>query len=131
MESSNHWELDGPYGKESFKTQPGLLIVTGKYYSFSAVMGKEKRPLFSEENPIWKDMEMMQKNFGAYLANSGTFTIKDNKFITDPSVALYPNFMESGSQAFLIEINGDVLKLIAKSENNSNNTLTWTWMRLQ
>ncbi len=130
--SFKHWEIDSPNNKDSYETQPGLLIVSGNYYSFAYVSGKNKRPLFSEDNPIWEDMEMMQKTFGAYISNSGTFSIEGNKFLTKPTVALYPNFMETGSAEYLMKIDGDKLILITEGENNADKIkITATWTRLQ
>ncbi len=86
-------EVETTDDKISYDSQPGLLLIQNGYYSMAMVMSREKRPLFSKENPQWKDIDQMKKA-NSYASNAGTYTISGNRFEAKHMVAKYPNNME-------------------------------------
>jgi len=125
-------EYVSPEGTESMDpAQPGLLIISGDYYSMAAVMADEERPLLPVSRD-WEDAELMQKTFGAYMSNSGTYTIAGNNLTLTPHAALSPNVMHDGntlSTTFTLE--GNVLNVIIPRGPEGENTWTIVMERVQ
>ena len=54
-----------------------------------------------------------------FVANSGTYQVKEGKLETKPIVALWPNFMEGGSATYSYVVEGDALTLSGGDEESS------------
>ena len=79
------------------------------------VQGDEARPLLGDDATRESiSNAQMRSTFMTFIANSGTFTVDGSTFTTDPDVALWPDFMESGSDTFTFELEGNTLTLASE-----------------
>lgn len=96
--------------------QPSLFIFLDGYYSIAVVHGDEARPLMADDatrDSISPDEVF--SIFRPYTSNSGTYEISGSTLTTKPMVALWPNFMEGGSQIYAFAVDGDTLSLSWKN----------------
>ena len=87
---------------------PGLYIFTRTHYSMMYVIGQLPRPVFAAVDPT--DAEKITA-FETFIANSGTYQVSGNTFVTSPTVAKNPNFMAGGRDQYQFRTAGDTLWL--------------------
>ncbi len=106
---------DGDWKLEN--VQPSLYLFLDGYYSIMYVAGDEPRPLMPDtatRSTITE--EQMRSIFMTFVANSGTYEVDGSAVTTKPMVALWPNFMEGGSETFTYRIENDALFLTSSGE---------------
>jgi hypothetical protein len=109
------WEWD--------PVQPSLYIFMDGYYSIMLVSGSEARPLMPDDaNRESITDEQMRSIFMTFIANSGTYEISGDVLATKPMVALWPNFMEGGSDAVTFRIESGMLIFSYENEDEG-----WWW----
>lgn len=88
--------------------QPSLYIFVKRHYSIMFVPGTQPRKLFAGREPT--DAEKIAA-FDSFVANSGTYALKDSSLIIRPIVARVPDFMAGGTGTLAYRIRGDSLWL--------------------
>lgn len=92
--------------------QPSIYIFGEKYYSMMMIHGEEARPLVPDGLGMRSlDRDQLLSIVLPLTANSGTYEIDGNSFTIDPIVAMWPNFMESGTWTFTFEMRDGYLWL--------------------
>lgn len=108
---------DGEWRTEN--VQPSVWIFRGRHYSIMFVRGDEARPLLGE-NATRESITntQMRNTFMTFVANSGTFTVDGSTFTTDPDVALWPDFMETGTATYTFTVDGNTMTLTNEEDGN-------------
>lgn len=102
--------------------QPSVYIFLDGHYSIMYVRGEEARPLLPEDaSRSTLTEEQMRSAFMPFVANSGTYTIEGSTVTMTPMVALWPNFMESGSASWSFRMQDGALLLSASGESGETN----------
>lgn len=97
----------GPGGGSVTAPQPGLLLFTGGYYSYTLVTGDEPRPVPPRGVAT---MEDLLNAWSPFTANAGTFEVSDSTMIRRPIVAKSPAAMGPGIfNAYTFHMSGDTL----------------------
>lgn len=97
--------------------QPSLFLFLDGYYSIMLVRGDKPRPLMADTATRGNITEAeMRSIFTPFNANSGTYKVSGSTVTTKPMVALWPNFMESGSASYDYRIEDGMLILTEKGE---------------
>jgi len=97
----------GPGGGSVGAPQPGLLLFTGTYYSYTFVTGDEPRPVPPRGVAT---MEDLLNAWGPFTANAGTFEVSDTTMIRRPVVAKSPAAMGPGIfNAYTFHVSADTL----------------------
>ncbi|MDH4271058.1 MAG: lipocalin-like domain-containing protein [Candidatus Aminicenantes bacterium] len=76
---------------------PGLYIFQDDYYCMAPIQGDEPRMEF--ENPWNPTKEETIEAYMSFLANAGTYDLKDSIMTTYPTIARVPNFV-GGSASY-------------------------------
>ena len=119
VEATGHDSKNGDW--KTKKIQPGLFLFVDGHYSMIYVTGDKARallPAATDRDNITE--EQLRATFKPIIANSGTYTIKGSSLTTKPMVALWPNFMESGSDAYTFSIEKDMLTLTEKVDGGTS-----------
>ncbi len=97
----------GPGGGRVDSPQPGLLLFTGGYYSYTLVTADEPRPVPPRGVAT---MEDLLNAWSPFTANAGTFEVSDTTMIRRPLVAKSPDAMGPGIfNAYTFHMRGDTL----------------------
>lgn len=80
----------GPLGRILGSPQPGLLLFTGDYYSYTLVTSDEPRPIPPRAVATVEDMLDV---WSPFTANAGTFEVSGNSMTRRPVVAKSPDAM--------------------------------------
>lgn len=105
----------GQYAFNQKATQPSLYIFTKKHYSIMKINGTEPRPEISYANNANLD-EIRKVYVEGYIANSGTYEIKDGRITFRPTIAKNPTSMKKDSFSIsAIKVEGDILILTTES----------------
>jgi hypothetical protein len=108
--AEGEWKID--------HVQPMLYLFLDGYYSIMYVAGDEARPLMPDDADRESiSTEQMRSIFMRFIANSGTYEINGSTLTTDPMVALWPNFMESGSGTYEVDMQDGMLLLTTRGED--------------
>ena len=101
----------------TIKNQPGFLIFTDKYYSFTRVSGDRARP---EVPPADKRTDKQLADSAlAFVSWAGTYGVTGSEITIQWLVTLDPNLMRPGnSRTFTYKVDGNTLSLTQKSNNN-------------
>ena len=84
----------GPEGTRTLiDPQPGLLLFTGGYYSYTLVNGDQPRP--APQGGL-ATAEQLLAAWGPFAANAGTFGVEGDRMIRRPIVAKSPDAMGPG-----------------------------------
>ena len=111
----------GPNARVKAQPQPGLLIFTGKHYSFMRVTSDEPRPPLTDVTKMTK--EQIIAVYQPFAANAGTYEVSGSTLTTWPAVAKDPDVMRAGfSIVFSFKLDGNHLFLNAL--RNSNGPIT-------
>lgn len=93
-------------------SQPGLLILTGRYYSRVTDTGNEPRPTGGYAIPDKPTVEELQARWGPFAANAGTYELVGTTLTLRALVAKNPSDQREGGFARLtIKVDGDALWL--------------------
>lgn len=97
----------GPGGGTLSSPQPGLLLFTGRYYSYTLVTGDEPRP---QPPRGVATMEDLLNTWSPFTANAGTFEVSDTTMVRRPMVAKSPAAMAPGAfNAYTFHLSADTL----------------------
>ena len=98
--------IGGDHPMSQKATQPSQYIFTKKHYSIMQVLGDTPRLEIDERSPATP--EQIKETFvNRFVANGGTYELKNGKLTTWPSIAKSPLGMKSGmSRTSTIEIEG-------------------------
>jgi hypothetical protein len=103
----------GPNAKKVSSPQPGIFIVTGRYYSMQAVISDTPRREIPSHNATLPQYGMAFKNFAA---DSGTYDVTGNELTFKPVVAKTPAVLDY-SVVDTFELEGtDTMWLTQKSD---------------
>jgi hypothetical protein len=117
----------GPSGKTNPNPQPGLLIFTGRYYSFNAVTSDAPRPELPIPATSATDKQKADA-FGPFHAVAGTYEIKGNELRFSRVVAKAPTSMLPGnSEIDAFRMEGDTLWMTESRQN----PVTWKLKRVE
>lgn len=118
-----NWGHDTEAGEwRNENVQPSLYIFLDGHYSIAKVNGDQARPLVAEDaTRASLTAEQAASVWLLYTSNSGTYETTSSTLTTHPTVALWPNFMEGGSETFTFEVEGDELLLSQTGEGFSWN----------
>jgi hypothetical protein len=112
-DQSGEWQYENP--------QPSLFIFLDGYYSIALVRGNEPRPLMPE-GATWDNMTEEQLRSvcsgAVFSANAGTYEVDGSSLTTKPMVAKWPNLMEGGSNTYVFEMEGDLLRLTSSGDGS-------------
>ena len=84
----------GPGGYTNDSPQPGLLLFTGRYYSYTLVTGEEPRPALPGGVA---NAEYLLTVWNPFTANAGTFEVSGSTMTRRPIVAKNPDAMAAGA----------------------------------
>lgn len=97
----------GPGGRTLASPQPGLLLFTGGYYSYTLVTGEEPRPAVP---PGFANATELLAVWGPFTANAGTFEVSGDTMTRRPMVAKSPDAMAAGAfNEYTFRLSADTL----------------------
>jgi hypothetical protein len=100
-------ELSGPGPRVVTSPQPGLLLFTGRHYSYTFVTSETPRPPLP---PGPTTAEALATIWNPFTANAGTFEISGETMTRRPLVAKDPNTMAPGVfNEYLFRVVADTL----------------------
>lgn len=83
----------GPGGGTLDSPQPGLLLFTGRYYSYTFVTSEEPRPTLPSGPAMAEALAIV---WNPFTANAGTFEVSGSTMTRRPIVAKNPDAMVPG-----------------------------------
>jgi hypothetical protein len=86
-------EVTGPGARTVESPQPGLLLFTGRYYSYTFVTSDTPRPALPPGPATAEDLAML---WNPFTANAGTFEVSGSTMTRRPIVAKSPDAMAPG-----------------------------------
>ena len=99
----------GPGARTISSPQPGLLLFTGRYYSYTLVTGDRPRPNLPRGVPTAEQLIMVWNPFSA---NAGTFELSGNTMTRRPLVSKSPDAMAPGAfNEYTFRVSADTLWL--------------------
>jgi hypothetical protein len=105
----------GANGGTKMMTQPSIYLFTKKHYSITYVSSDAPRPAMDDLSKATA-AELRSVFVDSFIANAGTYEMKDGKLTTRPTVAKSPGFMQDGNFVTMsAKINGNVLTLTTES----------------
>lgn len=126
------YAITGPDAKTITNPSPGLRIFTRTHYSVTEVPFDRKRADLPEERePTHKEWVEALLPF---VAQAGTYEVRDNVITYHVTVAKIPNNMRPGSTATsTFKVEGDTLwlTLTAKPGGAVDNPITWKLTRVE
>ena len=97
----------GALGRTLGTPQPGLLLVTGGYYSYTLVTSDQPRPIPPRG---LANVEDMLDVWSPFTANAGTFEVSGNSMTRRPVVAKSPDTMAPGAfNEYTFRLSADTL----------------------
>jgi hypothetical protein len=97
----------GPGARVLESPQPGLLLFTGRYYSYTLVTGEEPRPALPGGV---SNAEYLLTVWNPFTANAGTFEVSDSTMTRRPIVAKNPDAMAAGAfNEYTFRLSADTL----------------------
>jgi hypothetical protein len=106
------WRVDqvvttGPGAGTIDSPQPGLLLFSGRYYSYVLVTGDEPRPPIPRGAATAEDL---LDAWNPFSANAGTFEVSGDAMTRRPLVAKSPDAMAPGAfNAYTFRLSADTL----------------------
>lgn len=106
---------DGAWKAENI--QPSVYLFLDSHYSVTYVNGEKPRPLMADNaSRASITEEEVRSMFFPFTSNAGVYEIAGNEITMDPTVALWPNFMESGTATYNFAVSGNTLTLTASND---------------
>ena len=97
----------GALGRTLGTPQPGLLLFTGGYYSYTFVTSDQPRPIPPRG---LANVEDMLDVWSPFTANAGTFEVSGNRMTRRPVVAKSPDAMAPGAfNEYTFRLSADTL----------------------
>ena len=97
----------GPGARTLGSPQPGLLLFTGRYYSYTLVTGEEPRPDLPRGFASAADLLTV---WSPFTANAGTFEVSRSTMTRRPLVAKSPDAMVPGAfNEYTFRLSADTL----------------------
>lgn len=97
----------GPGGRANGAPQPGLLLFTGRHYSYTLVTSEVPRPALG---PGLASAEDLLSVWSPFSANAGTFEVSGNTMRRRPIVAKSPDAMAEGAyNEYTFRLSADTL----------------------
>jgi hypothetical protein len=121
----------GPGARTMRSPQPGMLLFTGRYYSYTLVTGDQPRPDQPRGLPTAEALVMLWNPFSA---NAGTFEVSGNTMTRRPIVSKSPDAMAPGAfNAYTFRMSADTLWLTtARTEGGpARNPTTVRYVRVR
>ena len=122
----------GANGSTKQATQPSMYLFTKKHYSIIFVASGDPRPEIDISKATSDELRtVFVTNF---VANAGTYEVKDGKLTMRPTVAKSPGFMKAGTFSTMsVKIEGDMMTLVSDSSNTgpSTNPTTFKLKRVE
>jgi hypothetical protein len=98
----------GAGGQAIHHPQPGLLLVTGKYYSRTEEHADSPRPMLS--NSATASAAELRAVWGSFYGEAGTYEVAGNRITLRPMVARDPAAMTAGAYSVnSYELSGNTL----------------------
>jgi len=107
--------LRGPTGARAVTNlQPNLMIVTGKHYSRVEIHAEGPRPVVADVGHASADE--LRALWGPFIAEAGTYDVKDNVITMRPIVSKNPAEMRGGTfSTYSFRAVGDTIWVTPKS----------------
>jgi hypothetical protein len=122
----------GPNGSTEKVTQPSMYLFTKKHYSIIYVASDAPRDTTDSSK---MDADTLRKVFvQSFVANAGTYELKDGKLTLHPMVAKSPGYMQPGNwNRQTVKITGNTMTLMSDSSNNgpATNPTTYKLTRVE
>jgi hypothetical protein len=100
-------ETTGPGARTLDSPQPGLLLFSGRYYSYTFVTADEPRP--APPLGVATAADLLSA-WSPFTANAGTFEVSGNSMTRRPMVAKSPDAMGQGVfNAYTFRLTADTL----------------------
>jgi hypothetical protein len=108
----------GPNDRTLTTPQPGIVILTPRYYSRNLVTSDGPRPVLPPPDKVTD--KQIADAFGPFIANAGTYEIRGNELTTTRITAKNPAEMRAGNfLTFTFRLVGrDTLWLTSKRDEN-------------
>jgi hypothetical protein len=122
----------GTDGSTRQATQPSMYLFTKTHYSIIVVASSDPRPDIDVEKATAEELRTVFVN--NFIANAGTYEVKDGKLTMRPTVAKSPGFMQPGTFSTMsMKIEGNMLTLVSDSSNNgpAKNPVTFKLKRVE
>lgn len=122
----------GPGARTISSPQPGLLLFTGRYYSYTLISGDRPRPdLPSQRLPTAEELLVI---WNPFAANAGTYEIAGDVMTRRPLVSKSPDAMAPGAfNEYTFRLSADTL-WVTTSRNETGparNPTTVRYLRLR
>jgi hypothetical protein len=106
-------ETTGPGARTVESPQPGLLLFTGRYYSYTFVTSDTPRPPLPAGPATAEDLATL---WNPFTANAGTFEVSGSTMTRRPLVAKSPDAMATGVfNQYSFQLSGDTLWMTTTS----------------
>ena len=124
-------EMSAAGGQTLTSPQPGLLLFTGRFYSYTLVTGDQPRPELPSGVVTTADLLRVWNPFSA---NAGTFEVSGETMIRRPMVAKNPDTMAPGAyNEYTFRISADTLWVttVGTESGPARNPTTVRYTRLR
>jgi|ERR1043166_3102860 hypothetical protein len=114
-------------------TQPSMYLFTKSHYSIIYVASDKPREMMDDYSKATKE-QLMSIFVQSFVANAGTYEVKDWKLTVHPTVAKSPGYMKDGTwSTSLMKMSGNTMTLISDSSNSgpSKNPITYKLTRIE
>ena len=112
---------DSAVSRHTTDVQPGLAIFTAHHYSMTVVRGFAPRPLPSAQ-PTDEELARLWRSF---VANAGTYSLKDSTLSLTATVAKSPVVMSGASRTIRVHMVADSLWTIAQDPDGAELKAKW------
>lgn len=121
----------GPGAATNSSPQPGLLLFTGRYYSYTLITGDRPRPDLPRGLPTAEDL---LRAWNPFSANAGTFEVSGSTMTRRPLVSKSPDAMAPGAfNEYTYRVSADTLWVTtARNETGpARNPVTVRYVRVR
>jgi hypothetical protein len=128
------WEItrmEAAGGQALESPQPGVLLFTGRFYSYTLVTGDQPRPSLP---PGVASATDLLRVWNPFSANAGTFEVSGDRMIRRPIVAKNPETMASGAyNEYTFRLSADTLWVttVGTEAGRARNPTTVRYTRLR
>lgn len=123
----------GPNGKTQQMSQPSMYLFTRKHYSIIYISSEGPRAVPDDISKLSSE-ELRNIFVDSFIANAGTYEMKNGKVTLRPMVAKSPGYMQPGifvTSSF--KISGNMMTLVTESTNGgpAANPTTYKLKRIE
>jgi hypothetical protein len=112
---------DSGTSRHTTDVQPGLAIYTARHYSMTAVQGFAPRPLPSAQ-PTDEELVRLWRSF---VANAGTYSLKDSTLSITPTVAKNPAIMSGATRTIRVHVVADSMWTTVREADGAELKAKW------